>query len=97
MFRKLLIVFAVACSDDLRYDVVQCHEIWGGGRCESACRLKPSNQDATGEDAPCMASHPDVSYPIQCDRTFEADGERGCCKENVDPNIIANVSFWTCE
>lgn len=101
MKHLIALAFLAACGDDPIHDVVTCGA-WPsmpeieGKQCERGCDLQPSNWEATGEDMPCTASHPDRN-DTTCERTFLADGVRGCCAQPVSPDSSVKYEFYSCK
>jgi hypothetical protein len=96
----VLALLLVGCGGEDVHEIVTCGA-WAsmpeiaGDKCERGCDLEPSNYGGTGDDMPCSASNPRVEGELRCARTFETDGQRGCCVEFLTDT--ERYSFAACD
>lgn len=102
MKRLWLIAMLWACGDSDPHEITTCGPSWGANSeywCELACTPQPANQAGSGDDMPCSATHPDDNGAIAtCRRTFDFEGQRGCCQSALDPgrDPVFGVRFLAC-
>lgn len=100
--RVLFILVLAACNDvgiD-RNEAGYCATAWAAHGvddtfvCEPGCAAPTDDFGSAGALEPCTATHPRSPATMTCTRTFDDDGQRGCC---IITENDRRISFWQCE